>query len=68
MLPALALDAANSGSPFVGFYFEFCDDEESQNGEWSYWTSETADATATNKYYTSGEIRQLLSEFGFQSQ
>lgn len=64
-LPALALEASYDG-PFIGFYFTFFDDE-GQDGEWSYWTSETADATATNCYYTPAEIRALLVEKGFQA-
>lgn len=64
-LPALALEASYDG-PYIGFYFTFYDDK-SEDGEWSYWTSETADATATNRYYTPGEIRALLVEKGFQA-
>lgn len=64
-LPALALEAANSGL-FIGFYFDYYDDE-GEAGEWNYWTSDTADATATNRYYTASEIRALLYKWGFQS-
>lgn len=65
MLPTLALEASYDG-PYIGFYFTYFDDEN-QQGEWAYWTSETADATATNFYYTPGEIRALLVEKGFQA-
>ena len=64
-LPALALEASYSG-PFIGFYFTHFDDK-GQDGEWSYWTTETADATATNCYYTPSEILALLVEKGFQA-
>lgn len=64
-LPALALEASYEGE-YVRFYFAFYDDE-GEGGEWSYWTSETADATATNHYYTGAEIRALLAEHGFKA-
>lgn len=65
-LPGLALEAANSGAAFIGFYFDVFGDEPN-DGEWSYWTSETADASATNCYYTPGEIRSLLLKHGFDA-
>lgn len=61
-LPGLALQAANSGAPFVGFFFDHsCE-------EWNYWTVERADATASNTYYTPEEIRALLRENGFPAE
>lgn len=62
-LPALALEASYDG-PYIGFYFTYYDDE-GQDGEWSYWTADAAEATATNRYYTPGEIRALLVEKGY---
>jgi hypothetical protein len=64
-LPALALEAANAaGDGYIGFYFEF-DDGEGDDGEWRYWLTEHADASATNCYYTAREVREMLSLHGF---
>jgi hypothetical protein len=54
-LPELVEEASRLGGGFVGFYW----DEASES--WDYWTSETADASATNCYYTPEECRALLS-------
>ena len=59
-LPGLVALASTEASGFVGFYF----DETSES--WEYWTTERADATATNCYYTPDECRSLLIERGFQ--
>ena len=64
--PTLAVvvkEAAATTAPYIGFYFSPFDDG-GDAGDWSYWTSETADASATNCYYTPEEIRTLLVEKG----
>jgi hypothetical protein len=65
-LPGLALEAAEAaGEGYVGFYFVYHDDE-GEDGEWSYWISDQADATASNTYYSAQEIRELLKSHGFK--
>ena len=63
-LPALVAEASREPGGYIGFYFEF-DDSEGDDGEWGYWTSDAADATATNKYYTPQECGELLVALGF---
>lgn len=52
VLEALAIDAE-----YFGFYW----DDGSE--EWSFWTSETAENTATNCYYSKPELHHLLEQY-----
>lgn len=49
---ALAIDAE-----YFGFYWDDCAEE------WSFWTSETAENTASNCYYTKSELHHLLEQY-----
>jgi len=59
-LPGLVALASTEAGGFVGFYFD------APSESWEYWTTEKADASATNCYYTPDECRLLLIESGFQ--
>lgn len=52
VLESLATDAE-----YFGFYW----DDVSE--EWSFWTSDTAENTATNCYYTKSELYRLLEQY-----
>ena len=58
-LPGLVAQAATESGGFVGFWFD------AENENWAYWTTEVADASASNVYYTPAECRDLLLERGF---
>ena len=59
-LATVVKEAAATTTPYIGFYFSPFDDG-GQEGEWSYWASETADASATNCYYTPKELVEMLA-------
>lgn len=53
----VVLEALTIEAEYVGFYWD--DGAE----EWSFWTSETAENTATNCYYTKPELYRLLEQY-----
>lgn len=51
-------DALNKmdAEQYVGFHYS------ESSGEWDYWLTNSADATASNRYYTCHELEALLDD------
>lgn len=53
----VVLEALSIDSEYFGFYWDDCAEE------WSFWTSNTAENTATNCYYTKSELYSILEQY-----